>query len=153
MPPTTIPKPPLPLPTSYYCTGGSATPRPLNSSEGGFPCPQGYYCPVGSSVPLGCIPGSYNDQLARNACMPCPAGRMCDLSNMTTPVDCKQGACVGGCGGCGRVWGVGRCQRMGGVAMNACMPCPAGRMWRVWRVWGVAGVGINDCRISKSCDK
>ena len=75
----------------YYCTGGSATPRPLNSSEGGYACPQGYYCPMGSAVPLGCLPGTYNDQLARNVCLSCPAGRMCDLSNMTTPVDCKQG--------------------------------------------------------------
>jgi len=39
-----------PCAPGYICEGGSATPTPANSSQGGFVCPEGNYCPEGSSV-------------------------------------------------------------------------------------------------------
>ena len=57
----------------------------------GYPCPAGFYCPAGATVPLGCQIGTYNDQLGQANCTICPAGLMCDETNMTNPVPCKEG--------------------------------------------------------------
>ena len=74
----------------YVCTGGATHPQPIDYVEG-YPCPQGYYCPAGATVPLGCDIGTYNDKLAQANCTVCYAGSMCHETNMTTPVDCKEG--------------------------------------------------------------
>ncbi|CAH1797049.1 unnamed protein product [Owenia fusiformis] len=73
----------------YVCSSGSNTPTP--SAPMGYICPPGFYCPEGSAVETGCDIGYFNPDFGKDACTICPAGYMCDTTNMTTPSDCKRG--------------------------------------------------------------
>lgn len=55
-------------------------------------CPPGKYCPIGTVQPLGCPPGSYQDESGKTYCKPCPPGYYC-YQNTTTyiPYRCPQG--------------------------------------------------------------
>ena len=56
------------------------------------PCPIGHYCPNGTTVPLGCDPGTYNDETHQATCKTCVAGYYCEVNSTTylgTP--CPQG--------------------------------------------------------------
>lgn len=75
---------------SYVCTGGATQPEPIDNVEG-YPCPRGFYCPAGTTVPLGCDIGTYNNKVAQANCTICPAGSMCNQTNMTEPVECREG--------------------------------------------------------------
>lgn len=61
----------------YYCTSGSNTKTPPNTSETKFNiCRAGNYCPTGSPYQIPCDPGKA-----------CPTDRMAD----TDMLDCTQG--------------------------------------------------------------
>ena len=55
-------------------------------------CPPGKYCPRGSVRPLGCPPGSYQDEPGKTYCKSCPAGYYC-YQNTThfSPYRCPVG--------------------------------------------------------------
>ena len=68
----------------YYCPEQVKTgdPRPT-----GYQCPRGFYCPNGTAQPKGCRPGTYQPNLQKKDCLPCPAGSYC-LSNASVPLPC-----------------------------------------------------------------
>lgn len=74
----------------YVCLFGSKTSKPNNGTDG-FICNPGFYCPAGSSFERGCPIGTFNDKFGQPNCTECLAGLMCDKTNMTTPVPCKEG--------------------------------------------------------------
>lgn len=62
-----------PCAAGYYCTGGSPTAQPTDSTGG--PCPRGSYCPAGSPQPLPCPPGTFGNTTMAQAqaeCSTCP---------------------------------------------------------------------------------
>ena len=82
----------------YYCPRGQVTSTPVE-----YVCPLGHFCPENSSQPIGCFPGTYQDQLGQEQCKICPAGFYCDsfencTANVTdlqrgtiTPLQCPSG--------------------------------------------------------------
>ncbi len=55
-------------------------------------CPPGKYCPPGSGQPIGCPPGSYQDETGKTYCKSCPVGYYC-YENTThfSPYICPKG--------------------------------------------------------------
>ncbi len=49
----------------------------------GGPCPMGHFCPTGTSSPLGCPPGTYNNQTGQSNCTECPASYYCPGNTST----------------------------------------------------------------------
>ena len=80
-----------PCAAGWFCSGGSSTPTQTI-------CPAAMYCPQGSAAPIGCAPGTYNNQTGQAFCATCPAGRICG-ANSTYPADCPAGfVCFAGTG-------------------------------------------------------
>ncbi|XP_071497018.1 uncharacterized protein [Diadema antillarum] len=81
-----------PCDPGFYCTYGASYPNPLGDDDTGAPCPVGTYCESGSSVPIGCPPGTYNENTQQSECLACPAGWYCpgNVSNFR-PFDCPAG--------------------------------------------------------------
>ncbi|EDV28435.1 uncharacterized protein TRIADDRAFT_51343 [Trichoplax adhaerens] len=113
----------------WTCTGGSATPKPNTTSEGGYVCPMGYFCLEGGTTPQACTAGKYcNSQgifeptgnctagyyCPQGATSPtqiqCPAGYYC-LEGSATPNECPEGTYR---------------NSARGVSINDCFPCTPG---------------------------
>ena len=75
----------------FYCPGGQVTSTPNE-----YMCPLGHFCPENSSQPIGCSPGTYQDQLGQKQCTICPPGFYCDnFENSTTNVtDLQKGTII-----------------------------------------------------------
>ncbi|EKX44318.1 hypothetical protein GUITHDRAFT_72334, partial [Guillardia theta CCMP2712] len=71
----------------FFCTEGSSTPVPFESSSGDI-CPMGHFCPEGSHVPLPCAPGSFAARVGQEQCTPCPAGYVCAGYQQVSPRSC-----------------------------------------------------------------
>nr|XP_006821767.1 PREDICTED: uncharacterized protein LOC100369099 [Saccoglossus kowalevskii] len=67
----------------FYCTLGSNSSRPSQTSVNGGPCPAGSYCEIGSSVPTLCVAGTYNPIEEQSVCLDCPAGYYCQEGSIT----------------------------------------------------------------------
>lgn len=76
----------------YFCSGGSPTPTPSESSYG-KPCPIGYYCLEGTTTPTSCPDGKFRKltggRLASD-CTECPPGYYCVTGN-PEPILCPKG--------------------------------------------------------------
>ena len=91
-------------------------------------CPTGYWCPEATGMPVACVAGTYQPNLAAEsiaACLPCPVGHFCAAAT-TTPSNCTAGtyrnttgAPPGGCDICPAG---GYCP----VGVSAVTPTPAG---------------------------
>lgn len=74
----------------YVCSGGSDVPRPRIDGLGGgngYICPPGHFCPEGTTNEIGCPAGTYFSATGAVECLPCPLGRTCP-GNTTTPEPC-----------------------------------------------------------------
>lgn len=91
----------------YFCSGRAITATPQSSAEGGNYCSVGKYCPRGATAELDCPIGTYNPYQGRGECVSCPAGRLCDVTGLTSFKDCPAG---------------GYCP----LGSSASTPCPAG---------------------------
>jgi hypothetical protein len=72
----------------YFCSQGatSATPNDIVYTFGvdkppGM-CPMGFYCPAKTLAPLPCTIGQYQPATKQSACIPCPAGKYCDIMGL-----------------------------------------------------------------------
>lgn len=74
----------------FYCSGGSDSPSPPNTTPTGGPCPIGKYCLNGTTVPLDCPAGTYNDVKQMSVCTNCEEGYYCE-SGSTTNTECPAG--------------------------------------------------------------
>ena len=83
----------------------------MDDSNKGRRCAEGKYCPKGTTVEKDCEKGSYNPNKGQGACIPCPAGKLCNTDGMAAFVDCPAGSyCPAG--------------NLNGDANQS--PCPAG---------------------------
>ena len=113
----------------WTCTGGSATPKPNTTSEGGFICPAGSFCKEGDTSPQACTAGKYCDSQGlftptgnctsgyycpQGSTSPnqvqCPAGNYCPEGS-AMPVECPEGTYR---------------SSAGGVSVDDCFPCTQG---------------------------
>lgn len=81
----------------FYCPSGSVTKEGATdktSPQTNNKCPAGSKCETGSSTPENCQPQTYQELENQSTCSTCPAGYMCDSSNMTLSdlVDCTAGS-------------------------------------------------------------
>ncbi len=65
----------------YFCTNGSSTAFPINSSNGDI-CPGGHFCIEGSSAPRECLPGTYANNTGLSSCLTCLAGFYCEANTI-----------------------------------------------------------------------
>eukprot|EP00057_Strongylocentrotus_purpuratus_P012752 XP_011667226.1 PREDICTED: neurogenic locus notch homolog protein 3 [Strongylocentrotus purpuratus] len=84
--------PQAPCDPGFYCHYGSSYPNPIGDDITGAPCPVGTYCEAGSSEPIGCPPGTYNENTQQSECQTCQGGWYCpgNVSNFR-PFDCPAG--------------------------------------------------------------
>ena len=75
----------------YYCTLSSSSPAPLSNDTTGGVCPIAHFCPEGSTVPLECEPGTYNPNIGREQCLPCPSGFFCPGNSTEVDLICPVG--------------------------------------------------------------
>ena len=74
----------------YYCSGGSNSTRPDDTTSTGGVCPAGTYCVAGSTAPGQCLAGHYNPLPQQSACLDCNPGYYCEVG-ATTLIDCPRG--------------------------------------------------------------
>ncbi|XP_077985306.1 uncharacterized protein LOC144439946 [Glandiceps talaboti] len=79
-----------PCDPGFYCTLGSNSSHPSQTSAAGGPCPAGSFCESGSSMPILCVAGEYNPIEAQDACLDCPAGYYCEEGSVNI-TECPSG--------------------------------------------------------------
>lgn len=68
----------------YYCPSFADIDDPQPSE---FLCPRGFYCLEDTADPIGCEPGTYQENVGATSCLTCPMGYYCP-QNTSTPLDC-----------------------------------------------------------------
>ncbi|XP_055369802.1 uncharacterized protein si:ch211-286b4.4 [Betta splendens] len=61
----------------FFCSGRADRPDPPFTDVRGGPCPKGYYCSEGSAAPRPCPPGTVGAEDGRASCNSCPRGFYC----------------------------------------------------------------------------
>lgn len=125
-----------PCDAGYYCTLGSTTKTPPNTSETKFNiCREGYYCPQGSAYQIPCDPGKAcpNDKMGDTDMLTCQAGYYCpEGSKSVQQVKCPAGH---------------YCEAGVGVPY----PCPRGTYSSAT---GLSALGqCNTCSVGSYCEK
>ncbi|GMF22634.1 unnamed protein product [Phytophthora lilii] len=69
--------------SGFYCSGGSATSTPAETTATGGPCLPGTNCPEGSAVPIVCDAGAYCSSTNTDAALPCNEGFYCVQGSYT----------------------------------------------------------------------
>ncbi|ETO67181.1 hypothetical protein F444_15794 [Phytophthora nicotianae P1976] len=69
--------------SGFYCSGGSATSTPAETTATGGPCLPGTNCPEGSAVPIVCDAGAYCSSTNTDAALPCKEGFYCVQGSYT----------------------------------------------------------------------
>ncbi|KAF4141759.1 hypothetical protein GN958_ATG09004 [Phytophthora infestans] len=69
--------------SGFYCSGGSATSTPAETTVTGGPCLPGTNCPEGSAVPIVCDAGAYCSSTNTDAALPCKEGFYCVQGSYT----------------------------------------------------------------------
>ncbi|KAG2929556.1 hypothetical protein PC114_g2752 [Phytophthora cactorum] len=69
--------------SGFYCSGGSATGTPAETTATGGPCLPGTNCPEGSAVPIVCDAGAYCSSTNTDAALPCKEGFYCVQGSYT----------------------------------------------------------------------
>ncbi|GMF37121.1 unnamed protein product [Phytophthora fragariaefolia] len=69
--------------SGFYCSGGSPTGTPAETTATGGPCLPGTNCPEGSAVPIVCDAGAYCSSTNTNAALPCSEGFYCVQGSYT----------------------------------------------------------------------
>ncbi|KAH8098534.1 dihydrolipoyllysine-residue acetyltransferase [Aureococcus anophagefferens] len=119
----------------YFCRNAnegapSTTPLCLDDACAGDYglCPAGSSCANGTSEPAACAAGTYGPTVGLDACLACPAGRMCNGTNTTHYADCPRGGfCPAGTGATPEPCPKGRYGHATNLARAAdCAPCPEG---------------------------
>ncbi|KAE9138231.1 hypothetical protein PF007_g1495 [Phytophthora fragariae] len=69
--------------SGFYCSGGSPTGTPTETTATGGPCLPGTNCPEGSAVPIVCDAGAYCSSTNTDAALPCHEGFYCVQGSYT----------------------------------------------------------------------
>ncbi|CDJ50229.1 hypothetical protein, conserved [Eimeria brunetti] len=151
-----------PCDAGFICYGGALTARPTDKTTGEM-CPKSHYCPRGTTNSRVCPIGTYGPTKGlTDACMPCPAGRLCSQDGLDKPSNdkCPEGSYCPAGAISARQCPIGTYNDKEGQAdQKGCLACPPGHYCATTGLqdpsgecdegtWCISGSQINDSSLA-----